>query len=372
MDSPTGTLYPCIDYANKHRAPKDIRHRQLYINGYDECIGFVPERFAQVMIWDELYFSVPPEPFPGSSFRAIVIKTDFLPALSKYNPKFSWHDDEKCCMLAFDKLAMDNCAQFPSLGAWAMTNYEQQEYSPVHVFDNRLGRIRIPTPLRGLIGALTVGVHLNVYSRNPTTGEYHIWVSHRAVGRDMSYSGMFDQIVAGGADPDDEIGCVLAPHKTLIREAKEEAGLEIDESTQHAYVPGNIKKPRSKIGKVARVSWITFYDEKDEDAGHLNEGQVEPGVRIIYDLEVKRDFRPTPNEPGIKFQLMNMSEVKKSLVGVYPRWKPNSGLVMLDFLVRHQQVTMNNDHQFSQIVNDLRPEIPFRFADQWRSRVKGW
>jgi 8-oxo-dGTP pyrophosphatase MutT (NUDIX family) len=231
--------------------------------------------------------------------------------------------------------------------------------------------------LRGFLGVLTVGVHLNVFSRDHNTGEYRIWVAKRALGREFSYSGMLDQIVAGGVDDKDQDHGLLNPENTLIREAREEVGLEIDPLTQKVFAPGtktaDTTRPRTAIGKVKRASWISFFDCKDFHAGELNENQLEPGVRIIYDLEVKNDFVPRAREAGIqRLVRMTVSQVKESLLDEFPRWKPNCGLVMLDFLRRRGLINddpkdkSNYDPNYDRIVDDLQPNIPFKFAEQFR------
>ncbi|RGP70472.1 thiamine pyrophosphokinase [Fusarium sporotrichioides] len=367
------TLYTSIAYANKYewRQPADDV-RRLFIDGVDELVGLVPENFAAAMIWDPELFSLPPPAFEGCSHRIIIIRTDFLPWQGGLPGTRTISDTIKCSMIAFEKLASDNSRIFPSLAHWSALNWEKREYSLLHLFHSQLRTISIPTPLRGFLGILTVGVHLNVYSRDRTTGDFRIWVAKRAIGRDLSYSGMLDQVVAGGVDPEDRIHEWLAPFKTLTREAKEETGLEVDKLTLNVFAPGTDTEPRRFIGTASRVSCVTFFDKKDWRAGELNEDQLEPGVRIIYDLEIMNDYCPQGNEPGIeKIMSMDPLQVRQSLLEE-GRWKPNCGLVMLDFLVRHQIVNLQNDSHYDYIMRALRPELPFPFAHRWNECRAGW
>ncbi|KAG8674442.1 hypothetical protein FPOAC2_00463 [Fusarium poae] len=356
-----GSLYTPISYANKYEWSLPNNVRRLYIDGIDELVGLVPEHFAQTMKWHPKFFSLPPPAFEGCSHRIILIRTDFLPF--EGGLPLNCGDLVKCCELALEKLALDN-GDFPSLANWEATSCDGREFSPVHMFTHGLRAMRIPTPLRGFLGILTVGVHLNVYSRDRTTNEYRIWVAKRAVGRKYSYSGMLDQIVAGGVDVEDRIRHWMAPLKTLTREAKEETGLEVEQN-QNVFAPGTDTEPRREIGRVVRASWVSFFDRKDRNAGEHDEGQLEPGVRIIYDLELMNDFCPQENEDSIeKIMPMDVSQVKESLL-VDGKWKPNCGLVMLDFLVRHRLADVQNDSHFTSIMRDLRPDLPFKFADRW-------
>ncbi|CEI64041.1 hypothetical protein FVEN_g10875 [Fusarium venenatum] len=368
MDS----LYFPISYANKYEwsLPNDVR--RLFIDGVDELVGLVPEHFAEAMTWHRDIFSLPPPAFEGCSHRIIIIRTDFLPFEGGLPVTRTCRDPLKCCELALERLAFDNCRKFPSLSKWAATDFEEREYSPVHMFTHGLRGMRIPTPLRGFLGILTVGVHLNVYGRDRTTNEYRIWVAKRAIGHKYSYSGMLDQIVAGGMDMEDRIKHWMAPFKTLTREAKEETGLEIEKLGQKVFAPGTDTEPGREIGRVVRASWVSFFDKKDRKAGKHDEGQLEPGVRIIYDLELINDFCPQGNEPSIeKIMPMNVSQVKESLLEK-GKWKPNCGLVMLDFLVRHRLANVQTDIHFPEIVRDLRPDLPFKFADRWNECRIGW
>ncbi|EKJ79773.1 hypothetical protein FPSE_00053 [Fusarium pseudograminearum CS3096] len=378
----TETLYSAISYANKyHYEAYGVRY--LYIDGISEAVGFVPEYFVQSMVWDPQLFSLPPAAFEGCATREIFIRTDFLPERPPPErrglPTFRNSSDiTRCCEFAFNKLVRDNSANsnFPSLTKWSATELDRREISSVYLFNSHLRDIRIPTPLRGFLGILTVGVHLNVYSKD-YTGEYRIWVARRASGPEYSYPGMLDQIVAGGMDPEDRDHELLVPLRTLIREAREEVGLEIDERTRAVFVPGTEAgpgteaRPRRQIGKAVRISHITFFDKKDPRTGELDEHQLEPGVRIIYDLELTSEYYPQPNEPSIdSIMPMDVSQVKESL-SREGEWKPNCGLVMLEFLVRHQLVNMNNDRHYDRIMEGLRPHIPFQFANCWRDWISG-
>ncbi|KAL4730364.1 hypothetical protein ACLX1H_002398 [Fusarium chlamydosporum] len=364
------TLYPCIDYANKYDwGGLDTDVHQFYIQGVEDLVGVVPNYVANSLHWDLTCFHLPPADDEGRIDQGnIYLRTDFLTDENGHYDGI--RNITKSCGVAFDKLINDNRDKpeiFPSLCQWISTSHELREYSPIHLLQDVPGTPCIPSPLRGFLGVLTVGVHLNVYSRN-FKGEYRIWVSHRAIGFDLSYSGMLDQIVAGGVNIEDQIDGFLAPCETLIREAEEEAGLKIDRKTQDVFTSDTTRS----VGKVKRVSWITFFDRKDENAGHLNKDQLEPGLRVIYDLEVTDpNFRPQARETGIeRFEAMNVPQVKTSLLA--NRWKPNCGLVMLDFLIRHNLTTIHDDKFFSRIVQDLRPDIPFSFSDRYREKIRGW
>uniref|UniRef100_A0A0D2X9U9 Nudix hydrolase domain-containing protein n=2 Tax=Fusarium oxysporum TaxID=5507 RepID=A0A0D2X9U9_FUSOF len=189
---------------------------------------------------------------------------------------------------------------------------------------------------------------------------------------------MLDQIVAGGADTNDTIEGQLAPCKTLAREAREEAGLTIDHLTRQVFFEemggddGDKKKRRILVGTVERASSITFFDLKDESAGDLYNNHLEPGLRFVYDLKITNpSFRPKKMESAIeRFEPMGVSQVTESLSS--NRWKPNCGLVMLDFMVRHGLVTKHDESRFERIRNDLRRPLCFAFLTELHRITKGW
>lgn len=367
------TLYPCIVYGNKYR-PAPPEAYNFYIHGVEQLVGIVPKYFADELFWNPRFsFHEDSGTEDGDNIVGkITLRTE--PTRNDDAQLPCVEDVPKCCETAFEELIADNSAKFPSFAKWLNTPFEEREYSLIHLCDDENpGRIRIPCFLKGFLGILTVGVHLNVFSRDYNTGEFSIWVSQRARGRDVAYPGMLDQIVAGGVDIDDEIEGYLAPSKTLIREAREETGLSIDWETRTVATPGTPTVPKIDLGKVQRVSNITFFDKKDWKAGNLNKDHLEPGLRIIYDLEIKepKKFHPQGIEEGIeKLECMNVSEVKKSLLA--NKWKPNCGLVMLDFLLRRNIINADNDASFSRMLQDLRPEMPMRFAEKYQRNIRGW
>ncbi|KAF4944253.1 hypothetical protein FSARC_14720, partial [Fusarium sarcochroum] len=204
------------------------------------------------------------------------------------NPNIGRHGFEEACDKALARLCVRNSHLFPSFGRWSVKAEYLREIVPLHHSDPRRYRLSIPLPLRALFGALTVGVHLNVYTvKQSAAGEVvdRIWVSHRAKGPEISYSGMLDQFVAGGVELADMQFNDIVPCWALYREAAEEAGLFVDLGTVHLCnllkhagsdcsiyntrrVFGTDKDGKVKvIGNANQVSAITFYDYKDQQDG---------------------------------------------------------------------------------------------------------
>lgn len=188
---------------------------------------------------------------------------------------------------------------------WPVLGYRDSQYP-------------MPCDLAGIFGITTSGVHLNVYSRTKNGGVIDkIWLARRGPAKEQ-YPDMMDQCAAGGMQTMDN-GDALA---ALVREAKEEAGLS---------------KKEIKTGGAVAQGFVTFFNVRDENAGDQDSGRPEPGIRYVFDLEVEPGFEMTPNESTISgFRDYQVTEVCDLLL--WKQFKPNCGLVMLDFLVRHELV----------------------------------
>ncbi|KAF5023331.1 hypothetical protein F66182_4639 [Fusarium sp. NRRL 66182] len=361
----TASLYPVLLQANKARHIQAVELLyEFSIAGSSEVLGLMRPRFVQEMMWNEGSFTI------NHYMRRVILNP----------PPLEGHGLAEACKAALVDLCRLNCGRFHNcFDRWLAKPESQREFQPIHTSRQDRQDFVIPLPARGMFGAITVGVHLNVYTvKRAADGREsidRIWVSHRANGPDLSYPGMLDQIVAGGMDPKDAGATgILAPRLTLKREAAEEAGLHIDLDTKDVFVrdqDDQYTQPRL-VGSVETKPTIAFYDCKDVSAGHLNEGHMEPGLRFVYDLEVKDpDFLPQAAERGIeRFEAMTVDGVKESLMA--GQWKPNCGLVMLDFLVRHQLHTKMHDDQIAIIKTNLHPKLPFRFGDEYKDLFTSW
>lgn len=332
---------------------------EFRIAGIREVVGYLRDSVRRDMAWDGTNFVVDAEN------RAIVlhpeVRRDEQPA--------------DACRRAFSDLCLKNRGRFNNcFDKWLSKPAERREFHPIHVTEASWQDLSIPLPARGIFGIITVGVHLNMYSVREVDGRElvdRIWVSHRARGENVCYSGMIDQVVAGGMDPTDRVDDLLAPGVTLKREAEEEAGLLLDLDTK-SMTSSCCCGQQKTIGIVEDAPAIAFYDCKGREAGRGNEGHLEPGVRFVYDVKLKDPtFQPRSHERGIeKFESLTVDEVKRWLRE--RRWKPNCGLVMLDFLVRKNLITEADEERFGDIAAELRRSLPFKFAQEGFPFLAPW
>ncbi|TFB05544.1 Uncharacterized protein CCMA1212_001868 [Trichoderma ghanense] len=322
-----GSFWDVICRCNKFEEAKSAAMWEFAVLDNSVPVGYMlPEHVAE-MRWENTSFNV------SRSERRI-----------RLDPVVRQGDDVvEICRREFIALCEKNADRFN--GCFRKWLQKRSDFHPIRGLDEKLAGLVITSPARGIFGIVTTGVHMNMFTvRN---GRIHVWVSRRS--QSVTYAGKLDQLVAGAMDPGDN----MEPLMTLKREAMEEAGLEVDAASQTVTWNGGY------VGKVTAESLISFYDQKDHIAGS-EEGHVEPGIRYTFDLEVGPDFVPYPQEPESidGFVLKTVEEVKRDLKNA--EWKPNCGLVMLDFLLRKGEIKEGDDEHFGLLRHGLDRKLPFR------------
>ncbi|KAI0059906.1 hypothetical protein BV25DRAFT_1828313 [Artomyces pyxidatus] len=175
-----------------------------------------------------------------------------------------------------------------------------------------------------LFGVVTYGVHMTVYEEDDT-GAMQIWVPRRSATK-QTWPGYLDNSVAGGIDAGH------SPLQTIVKEATEEASLSAD-------------LVRTRARATGCVSY--FFATRD--------GWLQPEVEYVYDLrlrpgEIEGGLRPGDTEVEA-FQLMPLDEVVAHVRA--GEFKPNCAIVLLDFLIRHGQITAENEAHYIEIVTRM-------------------
>ncbi|RAL16762.1 putative thiamine pyrophosphokinase [Aspergillus homomorphus CBS 101889] len=179
----------------------------------------------------------------------------------------------------------------------------------------------------GIIGQ---GVHMTVYAR--TAAGWQFWIPQRNPNK-ATYPGLLDNAVAGG------MAMGESPRECLLREAGEEAGLSA-----------------SKMEEARAAGTVTWMNISDIRAGG-QVGLINPGVLFVYDLEIDEQEVLRPVDGDVcAFHRMGVEEVKEALLG--KRFKPSSGAVMLDFLIRHGLITPEDERDYTEIVARLHRKLP--------------
>ncbi|KAI8196707.1 hypothetical protein KHU50_010063 [Colletotrichum sp. SAR 10_65] len=165
-----------------------------------------------------------------------------------------------------------------------------------------------------IFGILTTGAHLNVYKITKEKG-FQVWVSQRP-DTQPNFPGLLDQAAAGGFTPS---------HKTI---------LECIEKEKKQESKGYPRNWRELMHQSPDIPTIQFFDVRDERWEKGYAGLPEPGIRKAYDLRVNDE--EIKGKEGQTFKLMGIDEVRESML--HGRWKPNSALVMIDFMIRHRLI----------------------------------
>ncbi|MEC8283075.1 MAG: DUF4743 domain-containing protein [SAR324 cluster bacterium] len=171
-----------------------------------------------------------------------------------------------------------------------------------------------------LLGVLNLGVHLNGFVKR--TDGIWLWMARRARNRPR-YPGKLDQMVAGG------MTAYQSPQQVMKRECQEEAG-----------VPMTLAETLKSVGLVTLCH-------------HNSKGQLRREILYTYDLELPETFQPCNQDGEVEeFQLMPIAEVVR-LAAETDEIKTNCNLVVLDFLVRHSVLRVDQAY-YAELVEGLR------------------
>ncbi|TWB41646.1 DUF4743 domain-containing protein [Nitrospirillum pindoramense] len=180
----------------------------------------------------------------------------------------------------------------------------------------RLDRAAVPG-----FGVRGFGLHVNGYVRG-ADGGLEMWVGRRARDRGVA-PGKLDNIVAGGQPAG------LSLTENLVKEAHEEAGLE----------PG-LARSAVPVGAITYVF--------DTAAG------LRRDTLFCYDLMLSRDVIPRNTDGEVEaFELWPLDRVANS-VRTTDDWKFNVNLVVIDFLIRHGQLSPDHEPDYMDLVTGLR------------------
>jgi 8-oxo-dGTP pyrophosphatase MutT (NUDIX family) len=181
----------------------------------------------------------------------------------------------------------------------AITGWRNERYAVVTAFDAP-PLFYIERAAARLLGTTTYAAHANGYCGSGVDCE--MWLARRSATKPID-PGMLDNLIGGG------MSAGVAPHDTIVREAREEAGIPA-ELARNAVAAGTVRLLRE-----------------------VPEG-VQSEVIFVHDLELPRDFQPH-NEDGevAEFRRVPIAEVIAMLQGDADITL-DASLVTLSFLVR--------------------------------------
>ncbi|KAI0889792.1 NUDIX hydrolase domain-like protein [Annulohypoxylon maeteangense] len=206
---------------------------------------------------------------------------------------------------------------------------------PVYGSDNKQVLYSVERSGTGLLGIMRYGVHMTGYVKDETASHgMKILVAQRAATK-STYPNMLDNSVAGGLMTDEN------PFECIIREADEEAD-----------IPEELMRERAKFTGMDTYIYIT-----DERAGG-EAGQIYPETQWVYDIELPANFIPSPKDGEVAgFWLWTVDEVREKLA--QGQFKPNCALILVDFFIRHNIITRENEPDYDEIIRRLHRKLPF-------------
>ncbi|XP_008411215.1 thiamine pyrophosphokinase 2 [Poecilia reticulata] len=174
-----------------------------------------------------------------------------------------------------------------------------------------------------LFGVKRYGVHINGYTVNGS-GEISMWLARRSNTK-QTYPGLLDNMAAGGLAAD------VGIKHTLIKECAEEA-----------CIPADI------AAKACPVSTVSYTYEDEEG--------VFPESQFVFDLELPLHFVPSVGDGEVQdFYLLPIEKVKELLAT--DDFKPNSAMVILDFLIRHSLIEPDTESYYQEFVTGLHQTL---------------
>ncbi|KAF9804464.1 hypothetical protein IEO21_09393 [Rhodonia placenta] len=188
-----------------------------------------------------------------------------------------------------------------------------------------------------LFGVVTYGVHMSIFEededRRSALDSCRMWVPTRSKSK-QTWPGYLDNTVAGG------IPCGLGAFESLIKESMEEASLAEDVVRTHARAAGTISY---------------FF--------RTTAGWLQPEIQYVYDLRTPtgadpQAYKPTPLDGEVEsFDLLPLAEVVSRMQrGLF---KPNTALVILDFIIRRGYVTPEDEAEYQEIVTRLHGRFEY-------------
>jgi len=159
------------------------------------------------------------------------------------------------------------------------------------------------------------GIHVNGYYRDEKTGKTKMWLGKRAKSK-ATYAGMWDCMVAG-AQPS---GYTFT--ETAQKECEEEAAI-----------------PQELLNKLKPVGIVSYR--------YRTRRGLSSKLIAIFDLELPKDFKPLNTDGEVEdFHLVDLDDALMYVQDELYNWKPNSALTVVDFAIRHGEISADHSHYF--------------------------
>ncbi|TPX39532.1 hypothetical protein SeLEV6574_g07144 [Synchytrium endobioticum] len=246
-----------------------------------------------------------------------IVHADSVMFSTSISPE-SWTASIRKLLKEWRKSLASTTPEFECLKGW-----RHEEYA---VYTSHGEVLKIERAAQGIFGIRSYGCHLNGYVIDQD-GSMKMWIARRSYKK-QTWPGFLDNIVGGG------LPAGVTPSENIIKECAEEANIPPEIAV--------LAKP------VSAVSY--FMDSPTR--GLL------PDSEYCYDVQLPNTFIPQPQDGEVhEFFLWDLKKVEQHLLT--NEFMPESGLVIIDFLVRHGFITPENEPDYLDVVTDLRRKLPF-------------
>ncbi len=185
-----------------------------------------------------------------------------------------------------------------------------------------------------LFGVPAYGVFVNGYTceEDGSSRPTHLWIGTRSPTK-QTWPSRLDSLAAGG------LAAGMLPRQAMINECIEEAGID----------------PSCLEANLLAVSAVSYTAFNDDGWG------LKRDVLFCFDLQLPNDFVPCAVDGEMEsFEKLPIATVLQLLAEPIcnkddsdNRWKPNVGVVLIDFLLRHGFLDANDPH-YLELIDALR------------------
>lgn len=336
-------FHKVIDQVDNFRPESDPTLWKFFVFEVPYPVGFIRDHFFGQLKWDTKNFSIEP------TERKVTL-----------NPTVGKLTRVQAC----DEAMIDFCEQnrngeefSKALNPWLNRSADKRDWHAIFGLPAvDLELLRVPTPVRGIFGIVTAGIHVNVFQTKKNADGKDvidiIWLSQRS--QQATFPLSYDQICAGALDPADK----MDPMRALEREAFEEMGMTLANDGKTMLYEGK------QCGRLCgELRTISIYTLKGPMAGIKETGHLEPALRFSLDLHLDAGFVPRPHDPDAEsFMPFKVEDLAKSAFNV--PWKYSSGAVMVDWCLRHRLMGIS-EQEAEALLKRLHYPIPFQNAQKY-------
>ena len=300
------------DFYNKYLK----NYHAFKVNGINAVLGYVPNTVVESFPWPANSWAI------DSSNQSITLMSplDIPTAASR------------------SQIMAETLRQMAASGNFKILQGWRDERFPVYGPSGELV-LEIERSASALFGVITCGVQMICYTPvedgQGQSQDLRLWIARRSRLK-QTYPGMLDSTAAGGLESG------KSPRDAMACEATEEASLDTD------LLEAQMKS----------VGCISYFHVRGCLAGGET-GLLQPELEYMYECNMKPDDPvPKPKDSEVEdLRLWTVEQVLEALRN--GEFKPNSAVVLIDFLIRHGVLVPEMESRYLDIITRFHRRLPF-------------